>query len=246
MCVTKNLSNFVPLSNIMAKILLIDTSTEVCLVALSENNQVIASRIDTNGQNHSKLIGTFVQDILQEVGIAAQALDAVALSAGPGSYTGLRIGTSFVKGLCFGVNIPVITLPTLQILAQEALLQQPSIAENAHLCPMIDARRMEVYTAVYTTQLAEKTAAWPEIVTEASFATYLEQPTYFFGNGSDKCQATLTHANAHFIPGIQPSATAMMLLAEKAFEQKQFADTAYFEPFYLKEFMATMPKNKIF
>jgi tRNA threonylcarbamoyladenosine biosynthesis protein TsaB len=111
---------------------------------------------------------------------------------------------------------------------------------------MIDARRMEVYTAVYTPLLAEKTAAWPEIVTEASFATYLEQPTYFFGNGSDKCKATLTHANAHFIPGIQPSATAMMLLAEKAFEQKQFADTAYFEPFYLKEFMATMPKNKIF
>jgi tRNA threonylcarbamoyladenosine biosynthesis protein TsaB len=229
----------------MAKILLIDTSTEVCLVALSENNQVIASRIDTNGQNHSKLIGTFVQDILQEVGITAQALDAVALSAGPGSYTGLRIGTSFVKGLCFGVNIPVITLPTLQILAQEALLQQPSIAENAHLCPMIDARRMEVYTAVYTTQLAEKTAAWPEIVTEASFATYLEQPTYFFGNGSDKCKDVISHPNAHFIDNIKPLAKNMCPLAEKAIANEQYADVAYFEPLYLKDFVATKAKKLI-
>ncbi len=238
--------NFVPLSNIMAKILLIDTSTEVCLVALSENNQVIASRIDTNGQNHSKLIGTFVQEVLQEAAFTAHQLDAVALSAGPGSYTGLRIGTSFVKGLCFGANIKVITLPTLQVLAQEALLQNTNIESNAHLCPMIDARRMEVYTAVYNSSLQEVTAAWPEIVSETSFQTYLNQPTYFFGNGSDKCQSTLTHANAHFMKGIQPSAKAMMLLAEQAFEHKQFADTAYFEPFYLKEFMATLPKNKIF
>lgn len=230
----------------MAKILLIDTSTEVCLVALSENNQVIASRIDTNGQNHSKLIGTFVQEVLQEAGFTAHQLEAVALSAGPGSYTGLRIGTSFVKGLCFGANIKVITLPTLQVLAQEALLQNTNIESNAHLCPMIDARRMEVYTAVYTTTLQEKAAAWPEIVTEASFQSYVEEPTYFFGNGSDKCATTIVHPNAHFISGIQPSATAMMLLAEKAYLHQQFADTAYFEPFYLKEFMATLPKNKIF
>ena len=230
----------------MAKILLIDTSTEVCLVALADNTQLLASRIDTNGQNHSKLIGTFVLEVLQEAGITAHQLDAVALSAGPGSYTGLRIGTSFVKGLCFGTNIPVITLPTLQILAQEALLQQPTIELDAYLCPMIDARRMEVYTAVYNAQAQEQTPAWPEIVTEASYATYLEKPTYFFGNGSNKCQSTLTQANAHFIANIIPSAKAMMLLAQKAYDAQQFADTAYFEPFYLKEFMATMPKNKIF
>ncbi len=230
----------------MAKILLIDTSTDVCLVALCENNQIKATRIDTNGQNHSKLIGTFTQEVLGEAGCTPQQLDAVALSMGPGSYTGLRIGTSFVKGLCFGVGIPVITLPTLQILAWEALLQNPDIEPNACLCPMIDARRMEVYTAVYNAQVQEQTAAWPEIVTEASYQEYLSQPTYFFGNGSDKCQSTLQHPNAHFIAGIQPSAMAMMLLAEKAYEQQQFADTAYFEPFYLKEFMATMPKNKIF
>ena len=230
----------------MAKILLIDTSTDVCLVAICENNQLKATRIDTNGQNHSKLIGTFTQEVLSEVGYTPQQLDAVALSMGPGSYTGLRIGTSFVKGLCFGVGIPVITLPTLQILAQEALLQNPSIEPNACLCPMIDARRMEVYTAVYNAQAQEQTAAWPEIVTEASYQDYLNLPTYFFGNGSDKCQSTLQHPNAHFIAGIQPSAMAMMLLAEKAYQAGQFADTAYFEPFYLKEFMATMPKNKIF
>lgn len=243
---SKILCNFATLSNIMAKILLIDTSTEVCLVALSDNNQLLASRIDTNGQNHSKLIGTFVQDVLQEAGIAAQQLDAVALSAGPGSYTGLRIGTSFVKGLCFAADKPVITLPTLQILAQEALLQNPNIEPHANLCPMIDARRMEVYTAVYNTALQETSPAWPEIVTQDSYATHLQQPTYFFGNGSDKCQSTLTHAHAHFIPNIQPSAKAMMLLAQQAYAQQQFVDTAYFEPFYLKEFMATMPKNKIF
>lgn len=230
----------------MAKILHIDTSTDVCLVALSENNQIKATRIDTNGQNHSKLIGTFVQEVLNEAACTANELNAVALSAGPGSYTGLRIGTSFVKGLCFGVGIPVITLPTLQILAQEALLQNPGIEPNARLCPMIDARRMEVYTAVYNAQVQEQTAAWPEIVTETSFQDFLNQPTYFFGNGSDKCQSTLQHPNAHFIAGIQPSAMAMMLLAEKAYQAGQFADTAYFEPFYLKEFMATMPKNKIF
>lgn len=230
----------------MAKILLIDTSTEVCLVALSENHAIRATRIDTNGQNHSKLIGTFVQEVLKEATCTAHQLDAVALSAGPGSYTGLRIGTSFVKGLCFGANIPVITLPTLQILAQEALLQNTDIPANANLCPMIDARRMEVYTAVYNTQAQENTPAWPEIVTENSFQSYLTQPTYFFGNGSSKCQATLQHPNAHFIATIQPSATAMMLLAEKAYNNQQFADTAYFEPFYLKEFMATLPKNKIF
>lgn len=230
----------------MAKILLIDTSTDVCLVAICENNQLKATRIDTNGQNHSKLIGTFTQEVLSEVGYTPQQLDAVALSMGPGSYTGLRIGTSFVKGLCFGVGIPVITLPTLQILAQEALLQNPSIEPYACLCPMIDARRMEVYTAVYNAQAQEQTAAWPEIVTEASYQDYLNLPTYFFGNGSDKCQSTLQHPNAHFIAGIQPSAMAMMLLAEKAYQAGQFADTAYFEPFYLKEFMATMPKNKIF
>lgn len=230
----------------MAKILHIDTSTDVCLVALSENNQIKATRIDTNGQNHSKLIGTFVQEVLSEAACTANELNAVALSAGPGSYTGLRIGTSFVKGLCFGAGIPVITLPTLQLLAQEALLQHPGIESDAYLCPMIDARRMEVYTAVYNAQVQEQTAAWPEIVTETSFQAYLNQPTYFFGNGSDKCQSTLQHPNAHFIAGIQPSATAMMLLAEKAYTQQQFADTAYFEPFYLKEFMATLPKNKIF
>ena len=234
------------LSNIMAKILLIDTSTEVCLVALADNTQLLASRIDTNGQNHSKLIGTFVQDVLHEAGITAHQLDAVALSAGPGSYTGLRIGTSFVKGLCFAADKPVITLPTLQILAQEALLQNPNIEPHATLCPMIDARRMEVYTAAYSTALQEVTPAWPEIVTEASYATYLEKPTYFFGNGSNKCQSTLTQANAHFIANIIPSAKAMMLLAQKAYDAQQFADTAYYEPFYLKEFMATMPKNKIF
>lgn len=230
----------------MAKILLIDTSTEVCLVALSENHAIKATRIDTNGQNHSKLIGTFVQEVLKEAACTAHQLDAVALSAGPGSYTGLRIGTSFVKGLCFGVDIPVITLPTLQLLAQEALLQNPGTEPNAYLCPMIDARRMEVYTAVYNTQLQEITPAWPEVVTETSYQTYLEQPTYFFGNGAAKCQTTVTHPHAQFLPNIYPSATAMMLLAEKAYEQQQFADTAYFEPFYLKEFMATLPKNKIF
>ena len=230
----------------MARILHIDTSTSVCLVALSDNGQVVAQRIDTEGQNHSKLIGVFVQEVLADAGCTTHDLDAVALSAGPGSYTGLRIGTSFVKGLCFAMGIPVITLPTLQILAQAAIEATPNLPADAVMCPMIDARRMEVYTAAYNNTAQEITEAWPEIVTEASYANYLDKPTYFFGNGADKCKTTLTAANAHFIADIIPSATAMMLLAEKAYEQQQFADVAYFEPFYLKEFMATMPKNKLF
>jgi tRNA threonylcarbamoyladenosine biosynthesis protein TsaB len=230
----------------MSCILHIETSTEACSVAVSEDGWNEFKVADLKGPQHAVQLGVFVDEALSFVDSHGMVLDAVAVSCGPGSYTGLRIGTSFVKGLCFGANVPVITLPTLQILTQEALLQGINIPADAYLCPMIDARRMEVYTAVYGTQAQEITPAWPEIVTETSYTTYLNCPTYFFGNGAAKCQNTLTHPNAHFIPNIQPSATAMMLLAEKAYNNQAFADTAYFEPFYLKEFMATVPKNKLF
>jgi tRNA threonylcarbamoyladenosine biosynthesis protein TsaB len=230
----------------MSCILHIETSTEACSVAVSEDGWNEFKVADLKGPQHAVQLGVFVDEALSFIDSHGMVLDAVAVSCGPGSYTGLRIGTSFVKGLCFGANVPVITLPTLQILAQEALLQGINIPTDAYLCPMIDARRMEVYTAVYGTQAQEITPAWPEIVTETSYTTYLNCPTYFFGNGAAKRQNTLTHPNAHFIPNIQPSATAMMLLAEKAYNNQAFADTAYFEPFYLKEFMATVPKNKLF
>jgi tRNA threonylcarbamoyladenosine biosynthesis protein TsaB len=212
-------------------------------VALSENNQVIASRIDTNGQNHSKLIGTFVQEVLQEAGFTAHQLDAVALSAGPGSYTGLRIGTSFVKGLCFGANIKVITLPTLQVLAQEALLQNTNIESNAHLCPMIDARRMEVYTAMYDAKLNQISPAEAKIIDENSFAE-IDCPIYFCGSGAEKCSKVIQNSNANFDTTINPTANMMVDLAEEAYDNKQFEDVAYYEPFYLKEFYTPQKTQK--
>ena len=170
-------------------------------------------------------------------------LDAVAISMGPGSYTGLRIGVSLAKGLCFGANLPLIAVPTLQALA---LSVANELHEDALYCPMIDARRMEVYTAFYNRNNQTIVETQAEIIHEASFADLLsKQKIFFFGNGSTKVRNILISPNAYFLEGIETSARHMSLLAEQLFSQQKFVDVAYFEPFYLKDFIATTPKQKI-
>lgn len=227
----------------MSKILHIETSTTVCSVCISENEICKHSRENFTGNNHSELIGVFVRDLLQESNLRPQDLDAVSLSIGPGSYTGLRIGTSFAKGLCYGSEIPLITIPTLKIIAQNAL-EKYNIEENALLCPMIDARRMEVYRCIYDTRLNEVSVTEPEIIDENSFAEILkDRKIYFCGNGAEKCKPFIKHKNAVFLSDVYPLATSMIKLANEAYNNKDFADLAYFEPFYLKAANVTMPKQ---
>ena len=228
----------------MTKILNIETSTTVCSVSLSENGICKCVRENFAGNNHSELIGVFTQEVLAEAGVEPKDLNAVALSIGPGSYTGLRIGTSFAKGLCYGSDLKLITIPTLKIIAQNAK-EKYSIEEDALLCPMIDARRMEVYCSIYDASLNEVRHTEPVIIDENSFADILQnKKVYFFGNGAEKCKTHITSANAIFLDEVYPHANSMITLAEEAFAKNDFADVAYFEPFYLKAAHVTVPKVK--
>ncbi len=232
----------------MAKILSIETSTDVCSVAYSENGEVVEKRELFEPNSHSKHTTLLIQDIFRTEGVPPMAeLDAVAVSAGPGSYTGLRIGTSVAKGICFALNIPLIAVDTLKIMSQAVLLSDVDVSGKILLCPMIDARRMEVYTALFDTSLKviEDTSAM--IIDEDSFTGVLDKSkVLFFGNGADKCKDAIKHENALFIDDIFPLAANMSLPAETAFSDNDFVDVAYFEPFYLKSFVATIPKKKFF
>ena len=171
--------------------------------------------------------------------------DAVAVSSGPGSYTGLRIGVSTAKGVCYGRKLKLIAIPTLELMCVPLLLGREELPEDALLCPMIDARRMEVYTALYTRALKAVEPISAKVIDAQSFQQHLDQhPIYFFGNGSDKCKEVITHPNAHFVSGIKPLAKYMCPLAEKAHVTGEFADVAYFEPFYLKDFIAGKKKMR--
>lgn len=227
----------------MSCILHIETSTEVCSVAVSQDGASIFSKEDFNGPSHATVLGVFVDEALSFIDSHAIPLDAVAVSCGSGSYTGLRIGVSMAKGICYGRNIPLIGLPTLEVMCVPVLLAH-DLPEDALLCPMIDARRMEVYAAVYDRALKVQRAIGADIIDENSYAEYLEKhPVYFFGNGAAKCKEKLSHPNAHFIENIHPVAKWMFPLAEKAMAVEDFKDVAYFEPFYLKEFVASTPKK---
>lgn len=229
----------------MSCILHIETSTEVCSVAVSQDGASIFSKEDFNGPSHATVLGVFVDEALSFIDNHAIPLDAVAVSCGPGSYTGLRIGVSMAKGICYGRNTPLIGLPTLEVMCVPVLLAH-DLPEDALLCPMIDARRMEVYAAVYDRALKVQRAIGADIIDENSYAEYLEKhPVYFFGNGAAKCKEKLSHPNAHFIENIHPVAKWMFPLAEKAMAVEDFKDVAYFEPFYLKEFVASTPKKQL-
>ncbi|RGN49913.1 MULTISPECIES: tRNA (adenosine(37)-N6)-threonylcarbamoyltransferase complex dimerization subunit type 1 TsaB [unclassified Bacteroides] len=227
----------------MSCILHIETSTSVCSVSVSEDGLSIFSKEDHNGPSHAVSLGVFVDEALSFVDSHAMMLDAVAVSCGPGSYTGLRIGVSMAKGVCYGRNIPLIGLPTLEVLCVPVLLYH-ELPEDVLLCPMIDARRMEVYSAIYDRALNVKREIAADIVDESSYLNFLEEhPVYFFGDGALKCRDKITHPNAHFIENIEPLARMMFPLAEKCVAKQDFKDVAYFEPFYLKEFVASKPKK---
>lgn len=226
-------------------ILHIETSTSVCSVALSENNQLIFTKADYKGMNHAALLSIFIEEALGLLKIRHKQPDAVAVSAGPGSYTGLRIGVSTAKGLCYALEIPLIAVSTLEIMTFQAI-SKIETDENALFCPMIDARRMEAYTAIYNSKGKIQRDISADIIDEHSYRELLKNQTvYFFGNGSDKCKDTIKNPNAIFISDVVPLAENMMHFAEKAFKEQKFEDVAYFEPFYLKEFQATIPKQKL-
>ena len=227
----------------MSTILHIETSTDVCSVAVSEDSHVIFQQDDHSGPNHAESLGTMVDEALSFTDNHAIPFDAVAVSCGPGSYTGLRIGVSMAKGICYGRNLKLIAVPTLELLCVPVLLREIP-EEDALLCPMLDARRMEVYAALYDRGLKEVRPVSADIVTADTYKEYLdERPIYFFGNGAKKCMEVIIHPNAHYIDGIEPLAKWMQPLAEKRFLNEQYEDVAYFVPFYLKDFVAIKPKK---
>jgi len=228
----------------MACILHIETSTKACSVALSENGSLIFHQEDLEGPNHAVVCGVFVDEALSFANSHAIPVDAVAVSEGPGSYTGLRIGVSLAKGVCYGRDLPLLNVSTLKLLCVPVLLGKEELPEDALLVPMIDARRMEVYSAVYDRSLREVRAIGADIVTSDTYLPFLaEHPVYFFGNGAAKCQSVILHPNAHFIEGIVPLAKWMFPLAERALHLGETRDVAYFEPFYLKDFVAIKSKS---
>ena len=227
----------------MSTILHIETSTNVCSVAVSEDSQVIFQQDDHSGLGHAEKLGTMVDEALSFTDNHAIPFDAVAVSCGPGSYTGLRIGVSMAKGICYGRDLKLIAVPTLELLCVPVLLREIP-EEDALLCPMLDARRMEVYAGIYDRALKPVREISADIVTEETYKEYLDQrPVYFFGNGAQKCMETIHHPNAHLIEGIEPLAKWMQPLAERRFLNEQFEDVADFVPYYLKDFVAKMPKK---
>ena len=193
--------------------------------------------------SHAEKLGTMVDEALSFTDSHAIPFDAVAVSCGPGSYTGLRIGVSMAKGICYGRDLKLISVPTLELLCVAPLLSE-KIEEGALLCPMLDARRMEVYAALYDRALRPVRSVCADIVSADTYKEWLDKgPVYFFGNGAAKCMDIINHPNAHLIEGIEPLAKWMMPLAERRFLQEQFEDVAYFEPFYLKDFVAKASKK---
>jgi tRNA threonylcarbamoyladenosine biosynthesis protein TsaB len=235
----------------MMRILLLDTATEVCSAALAENGEVVAFREETIGFRHAELLTVFIGELLHQKAWASSHLDAVCVSRGPGSFTGLRIGVSIAKGICYGLNIPLIAVSSLHSMADQAgkMLVDLYSRDNSGilLCPMLDARRMEVFTAFFTPSGKQLTGIKAEIIHETSFQEELNSgPVFFFGNGARKCKSSIIHLNARFLDDIYASARFMSGLAQNSFLEKRFEDVAYFEPFYLKDFVATVPKNKVF
>ncbi len=228
----------------MSTILHIETATTVCSVALSGEGQNVLERVEKKPCSHAVALGVFVEEALSFAKSHLMRVDAVAVSCGPGSYTGLRIGVSMAKGVCYASGAKLIALPTLEVLSVPVLLYHDELPEEALLCPMIDARRMEVYAAIYDRALHTVRGTAADIVDENTYKAYLdERPVYFFGDGAAKCKERITHPNARFLDGVIPLASMMFPLADKAMAEQRFEDVAYFEPFYLKEFVAGKPKK---
>ncbi|MFW5886924.1 MAG: tRNA (adenosine(37)-N6)-threonylcarbamoyltransferase complex dimerization subunit type 1 TsaB [Bacteroidota bacterium] len=227
----------------MAVILNIESATEVCSVAIGKDGHLLEMKETHEPNSHSSLLAVFVDELLKSKKMEGEKIDAVAVSKGPGSYTGLRIGVSLAKGLCYSLDVPLISVNTLKALAFGARNHYLT-GKDSLLCPMIDARRMEVYSAVYDAELNVIKPVTAEIITGTSYNEILEKSiVYFFGNGSEKCQEVIKHPNAKFIGGITNSAIQLVELSCLAFKAGEIEDTAYFEPFYLKDFVATKRKK---
>ena len=226
----------------MERIVLIETSTALCSAALAEDGAIVSYRESSAPKAHASLTAVFIKEMLEERGLVPQDCDAFCVSMGPGSYTGLRVGVSTAKGLCFGSGKPLLAVGTLDTLVAQA----KEITDLKYVIPMIDARRMEVYAAVFTPEGEQLTETAPAIIDENSFAEHLAQgQCLFIGDGAGKCADVIKHPNAHFVQ-CHPQASAMLAPAAKAYKEKRFEDVAYFEPFYLKEFVATVSKKKLF
>lgn len=234
----------------MARILNIETSTEVCSVSISEDGfckdlliNIPTKDSGVNNGQHSKLLAVYIQDILSKNKYTAKDFDAVAISSGPGSYTGLRIGTSTAKGFCFGANIPLISVNTLQTLSEMAI--EKSSDSFDVIIPMIDAKRMEVYTAIFDANNKMTSQIQAKIIDETSFNDLKTKKIIICGNGSEKCKTTLNSKNFNYLENIYPSAEFMCSIAEEHYNNNNFSDLVYFEPFYLKDFVTTTPKDKL-
>ena len=226
----------------MSLILSIETSTPVCSVAISTEEELLAFEKLSLEKSHSRLLTVVVRDLLNHSGVKGNEIDAVAVSKGPGSYTGLRIGVSTAKGLCYAWDKPLIAINTLEAMASQ--VTQWNTAQH-WLCPMLDARRMEVYTMLLKPNLGVIRSTEAKILDENSFAETLStQPVLFFGNGSDKfSKLVVGNKNAAFVNGVDPTAEGVAALAHQAFKTESFEGLAYFEPYYLKDFIATVPKK---
>jgi len=213
-------------------ILNIETATKNCSVSLAKDGKTILTKeIAEQGYSHAEKLHVFMEEILSETGISARDLKAIAVSKGPGSYTGLRIGVSSAKGLCYALGIPLISVSTLQVLAKQVVI------ENGFIVPMIDARRMEVYSAIFDKNHQNIKEVQAEVLTDNSYAEF-DEPIYFIGDCQEKCQSVLTKPNFIFLPEIVfPSSKEISQLSFEKFTNNDFEDVAYFEPFYLKDFL---------
>lgn len=235
----------------MSLILCIETGTDVCSVGIAKDGELLSLRESDEGRDHARKVGVFVDELLRETGIAPEDLDAVAVGKGPGSYTGLRIGVSFAKGLCYGLQKPLVAVGSLDALAEvaredyEAGILSVGGWENAYLCPMVDARRMEVYAQVFDADGRPQSEVSAEVIDTESFAVFRGQgrPFVIFGSGARKCADVLPDAT---LVEVTPSARGLARLAQQALDEGRTVDIAYFEPFYLKDFVVTTSRKKLF
>ena len=233
-------------------ILHIETATDICSMALSDGDRQLSLIESGLERSHATLLNRFIRESAEEAGKSLKQLQAIAVSKGPGSYTGLRIGVSTAKGIAYALQIPLLAVGTLEHMAS-GVRSHASLAElrSVHgekllLCPMLDARRMEVYAAFYTMNIQPFREVAADIVDTKSYQEILNKhPVCFFGNGADKCRAVLNHPNAYFLDGVHPSAASMVSMVLRKYQNKEFEDVAYFEPFYLKDFIATVPRKKV-
>lgn len=230
----------------MERIILIETSTSLCSTALVEDGSVVCERVSSAPRAHASLTAPFVKEMLEERGLRVGDCDAVAVSKGPGSYTGLRVGVSTAKGLCFGAGVPLISIGTLDTLVFQAITGGLLPEGCRHIVPMVDARRMEVYTATFCPDGRQTSPTVASIIDTGSFSELLKDgPVLFIGDGAGKCEDVVDSPNANFVQCC-PRAASMARPAMEALSLGRFEDTAYFEPFYLKEFVTTVSKKKLF